>query len=78
MKLFEHFMLVCNEFNKLNYTGACMLDSIYHMTITFFEIEFWSENIKILSLCKQHSCGCSLNNITICKPLVIFLFYTWH
>ena len=24
--------LFCNEFNKLNNTGARMLDSIYHMT----------------------------------------------
>ena len=25
--------LFCNEFNKLNNTGAGMLDSIYHMTL---------------------------------------------
>ena len=25
--------LFCNEFNKLNNTGAQMLDSIYHMTL---------------------------------------------
>ena len=24
--------IFCNKFNKLNYTGAQMLDSIYHMT----------------------------------------------
>ena len=25
--------LFCNEFNKFNYTGAQMLDSIYHRTL---------------------------------------------
>ena len=24
-----------NEFNKFNDTGACMLDSFYHMTLSF-------------------------------------------
>ena len=27
-----------NEFNKFNNTGARMLDSIYHMTLNFFEV----------------------------------------
>ena len=27
-----------NEFNKFNNTGARMLDSIYHMTLTLFHI----------------------------------------
>ena len=28
--------LFCNKFNKLNNTGARMLDSIYHMTLKLF------------------------------------------
>ena len=27
----------CNEFNKVNNTGARLLDSIYHMTLNYFE-----------------------------------------
>ena len=39
-----------NEFNKLNNTGARLLDSTYHMTL---ELHFWRENVKILPfLCK--------------------------
>ena len=30
-----------NEFNKLNNTGAQMLDSIYHMILYYFEIIFF-------------------------------------
>ena len=29
-----------NEFNKFNNTGARMLDSIYNMTLNYFEILF--------------------------------------
>ena len=25
--------IFCNEFNKFNNTRACMLDSVYHMTL---------------------------------------------
>ena len=32
-----HFICFCNEFNKVNNTGARMLDSIYHMTLNYFE-----------------------------------------
>ena len=30
--------LIHNKFNKFKNTGAGMLDSIYHMTLTLFEI----------------------------------------
>ena len=30
------YSLFCKEFNKLNSTGAQMLDSIYHMTLKLF------------------------------------------
>ena len=33
-----------------------MLDSIYHMTITF-KSYFWHKNIIILSLCMEHCYG---------------------
>ena len=32
MRLAEHFITFCNTFNKLNITGAEMLDSTNHMT----------------------------------------------
>ena len=32
--------LFCNEFDKFNNTRARMLDSIYHMTLRYFEISF--------------------------------------
>ena len=41
--------LFSNEFNKFNYTGAGMLDSIYHMTLKLLlYCVFFSENAKIL------------------------------
>ena len=40
--------LFCNEFNKLNNTGAGMLDSIYHMTLKLLKITVWCEDVKIL------------------------------
>ena len=43
------FSLFRNEFNKVNYTGARMLDSIYHMTLS----HFWRKKHKILSLHTQ-------------------------
>ena len=43
-----------NKFNKLNYTGARMLDSIYHMTNTL-KSHFWRKNVINLSLC-THRC----------------------
>ena len=33
-----------NEFNKVNNTGARMIDSIYHVTKDYFEISF--SNVK--------------------------------
>ena len=30
-----------NEFNKFNNTGAQMLDSIYHMTLNYLQINFF-------------------------------------
>ena len=44
-----------NKFNKLNNTGAQILDSIYHMTNTF-KFHFWCKNIIIL-LCTQRCYG---------------------
>ena len=38
-----------NEFN----TGAQMLDSIYHMTLTLLKITFLREIVKILSLLRN-------------------------
>ena len=30
-------LLVCHELNKCNYTGARLLDSFYHMTLTLLK-----------------------------------------
>ena len=38
-----------NEFNKFNNTGARMLDSIYHMTLTLFL--FYIFRVKTLGFC---------------------------
>ena len=35
-RLVEHFITFCNKFNKFNSAGACMFDSIYHMTQELF------------------------------------------
>ena len=40
-----------NELNKLNNTGAPMLDSIHHMSLNYFEIIF---GVKTLGFC--HMC----------------------
>ena len=42
--------LILNEYDKLNNTGAPMLESIYHMALKFIKNRiFWRENFKILS-----------------------------
>ena len=46
-----------NSFNKFNNTRARMLDSIYHMTYTYFEISFLAQKRYNLSLCTQHCYG---------------------
>ena len=41
--------LFLDEFNKVNNTGALMLDSVYHMTLKLLKkYHFWCENIKLL------------------------------
>ena len=40
MRLVEYFIAFCNEFDKFNNTRARMLDSVYHMTLSYFEIAF--------------------------------------
>ena len=47
-----------NEFNKLDYARARMLDSIYHMNNSL-KSHFWRKNVIILSLytCTQRCYG---------------------
>ena len=45
-----------NEFNKFNNTGARILDSINHMTITL-KSHFWRKNVIILILCTKRCHG---------------------
>ena len=40
--------LFYNKFNKFNNTRARMLDFIYHMTLNYFQIIFWRENVRVL------------------------------
>ena len=42
-----------NEFNKFNNTGARMLDSIYHLTLTLLKITFLHKIVKIMSLLRN-------------------------
>ena len=44
--------LFSNKFNKFNKTRAHMLDSIYHMTLSFLKSHFCCKKVIILSLCK--------------------------
>ena len=49
----QAFYLFRKQFNKVNNTGAQMLDSIYHMTLS----HFWRKKDKILSLYTQRYYG---------------------
>ena len=63
MRLVEH-IISFNKFDKLNNTGAQMLDSIYHI----FEV-------KALRFCHIFAALLqpSIHNVTkICKPLVVY------
>ena len=51
--------LFCNTFNKFNYTGAQMLDSIYHMTLKLLKNHIFG--FKILPLL----CNIKMDVITI-------------
>ena len=47
--LAEHLIRFRNEFNKLNNTGAQMLNSIYLMTLKLFSIHIlWRKNAMVL------------------------------
>ena len=37
-----------NKFNKYNYTGARMLNSIYHLTLNILKSYFRHENVRVL------------------------------
>ena len=38
--------LFCNEFNKLNNTGARMLDSVYHMTLKWLKNQIFGHLLR--------------------------------
>ena len=40
-----------NKFNKFNYTGAQMLDFIYHDIKIILNSYFWRINVKIFAIC---------------------------
>ena len=54
VRLAKHFIYFCNNFNKLNNTGAQMLDSIYHMELNLLKKHIWREKVKILPSFPQH------------------------
>ena len=55
-----------NEFNKLNYTRARMLDSIYHMTFKItLKSHFCREKVIISSLFAQRCCGRHIVNFPV-------------
>ena len=55
----SNFSFFRNEFNKFNNTGARVLDSIYHMTLSSLRnlIFFCVKNVIIASLCTQRRFG---------------------
>ena len=42
--------LFCNEFNKFNNTGARMLDSIYHMTLSLLKTRILDVKMEELAV----------------------------
>ena len=42
MRGLAFYLFFCNEFNKSNNTRLRMLDSIYNMTLHYFEIAFFA------------------------------------
>ena len=41
------YLFFRNEFNKVDNTGARMLDSIYHMTLNHLKLHFGVKNLMI-------------------------------
>ena len=78
MKLLSISSLVCNEFNKFNFTGGCMLDSLYHNDNKIALNSNFGVKHKDFVIMFTAFLWMQLHNITICKPLVIYLFNTWH
>ena len=37
-----------NKFNKLNNTGARMLNSVYHVIKIILKLYFWRESVRVL------------------------------
>ena len=50
-------MAFCNEFDKFNNTGARMLDSIHHMTLSLLKNCIFSENFKVVPSSMQRYAG---------------------
>ena len=51
-------MLFHNELNKMNNIGADEYKNVFiRLHLIYFEIHFWGENFKNLSLCMQYCFG---------------------
>ena len=59
-------MIICNEFNKFNNTGARMIDSTYHMRFKLIKNRIFGV---------KTSRFCDILRYSICKPLVFYRFY---
>ena len=64
--------MFCNEiFNKLNYTGLRILDSIYHMKLNYFQKSCF--DMKTLGFCHRRDVVKSVVSKrypNICKPVI--------
>ena len=69
------FNLFCNKLNKLNNTGAQMLDSIYHMILKILKNCIFGVKMSRFSLILHNLIMDVLRSQKICKPLVVCRFY---
>ena len=60
-----------NEFNTFNFTGARMLDSIYHMTLTLPKI-FGVKTSRFCGLLHKVKMNVITLRYKICKPLMVY------
>ena len=65
-----------NELNKFSHTGAGILDSFYHMTITLLKNHIFSvKTSRFCHLFRHIIMDVITLHYQICKPLVVYQFY---
>ena len=67
-------LLFRKELNKFNYTGARMLESIYHMTLEFIKNRIFGVKMsRLYQLLRNAIMDIRTSSDEICKPLVVLL-----